>query len=196
MPTLGALPREPAVPVNPQLVHSAAATASIPLLRSQAITLGHDRYAARGATVLVARDRRLKRGQPRESAVPGIETTYAALVLGLSSVNNAESDPIYIWDSSHCNMESKWSVRNITPGAIAASAVLARFAASTDAAFQPVGKTINIEYQHDFEYYLKYFHKGLRNKAPSVLDIFKQWDTVFYQDLSEFPKQVSKAGSY
>ncbi|KIJ34788.1 hypothetical protein M422DRAFT_181658, partial [Sphaerobolus stellatus SS14] len=55
-----------------------------------------------------------------------------------------------------------------------------RFAASEDKSFQPCRSHTKIDYQEDFEFYLKYLHEGLHSKAPSVLDIIKTWNQVFY----------------
>ncbi|GJJ14428.1 hypothetical protein Clacol_008692 [Clathrus columnatus] len=57
---------------------------------------------------------------------PILMRTYAALLLGPSSVKNTKGDQIFIRDSSHCNMESLWKVRRLTPGAIAMTAILVR----------------------------------------------------------------------
>lgn len=60
----------------------------------------------------------------------------------------------------------------------------ARFAASTDPAFKAVGGHTKIQYQLDYEFYLKYLHDGLQRESPSVLEIFKEWNAVFYGNVS------------
>ncbi|KIJ29755.1 hypothetical protein M422DRAFT_268792 [Sphaerobolus stellatus SS14] len=95
---------------------------------------------------------------------PILMRTYTALVLGPSSVKDAKGDEIFVRKESHYNIESLWGIRSITPAAIAASAVLARFSASNDQAFQPIGAVTKIDYQSDFEFYFKYLSEGVRAK--------------------------------
>ncbi|GJJ06609.1 hypothetical protein Clacol_000802 [Clathrus columnatus] len=89
-------------------------------------------------------------------------------------------------------MESLWKVRRLTPGAIAMTAILARFSASSDLAFRPTGITTEIEYQEDYRIYLEYLSEGLRLKKPSVLAIFQQWNDIFYSNQSDLPQRASK----
>lgn len=56
----------------------------------------------------------------------------------------------------------------------------ARFAASEDHCFQPVGSQTKIPYQEDYEFYFRYLHEGLQARSPSVLDIFDTWNAIFY----------------
>ncbi|KIJ30359.1 hypothetical protein M422DRAFT_53773 [Sphaerobolus stellatus SS14] len=69
-----------------------------------------------------------------------------------------------------------------------------RFAASEDKSFQPCGSHTKIDYQEDFEFYLKYLHEGLHSKAPSVLDIIKTWNQVFYPKKPDVPKNITSSG--
>ncbi|KIJ28810.1 hypothetical protein M422DRAFT_88393, partial [Sphaerobolus stellatus SS14] len=107
---------------------------------------------------------------------PILIRTYAALMLGPSSVKKAKGSDLYVRDTSHCNLELIWGVRSVTPASIAASAILARFSASADNSFQPVGSVTGIAYQQDFEFYLKYLCEGLRTKKPSVISLFEEWN--------------------
>ncbi|KAF8524065.1 hypothetical protein BU17DRAFT_10251, partial [Hysterangium stoloniferum] len=52
--------------------------------------------------------------------------------------------------------ESKWGISEITPGAIAATAICARFALSHDAHFQRQGSATHIDYEEDFYTYLEF----------------------------------------
>ncbi|KIJ48772.1 hypothetical protein M422DRAFT_161927, partial [Sphaerobolus stellatus SS14] len=104
---------------------------------------------------------------------------YSALMRGIRSIEDPSEGDVTT-HNSHQTVESKWGVRRITPGAIAMATVYARFTASEDMTFQPVGSETKIDYQSDFEYYLKYLHKGLQSKSPSVIDIFTTWNKEFY----------------
>ncbi|KIJ45448.1 hypothetical protein M422DRAFT_87290, partial [Sphaerobolus stellatus SS14] len=73
---------------------------------------------------------------------------------------------------SHQTVELKWGIWCIMPGAIAMATVYAHFTASEDMTFQPVESETKIDYQSDFKNYLKYLHKGLQSKSPSVINIF------------------------
>ncbi|KIJ31649.1 hypothetical protein M422DRAFT_266679 [Sphaerobolus stellatus SS14] len=124
---------------------------------------------------------------------PILMRTYAALVLGPSSVKDAKGDEIFVRKESHYNIESLWGIRSITPAAIAASAVLARFSASNDQAFQPIGAVTKIDYQSDFEFYFKYLSEGVRAKKPSVVKIIENWNEVFYSNFPTLSMSISQS---
>ena len=89
-------------------------------------------------------------------------------------------------------------IYNITPGAIAACAILvrsctsynlpiwpstkARWALSADDTLHEVGSNTGIRYFNDFEEYLTLLETGLRQKKKSVLNIIKQWDEKIFPD--------------
>jgi len=105
--------------------------------------------------------------------------TYSALVRGVKSIRDLDQGK-YTKETSHSTVDKQWGIRAITPGAIAAATVYARFAASEDDQFQPTGSKTHIPYQSDYEYYLKYLYEGLQSKARSVLSIFEIWNREFY----------------
>jgi hypothetical protein len=53
-----------------------------------------------------------------------------------------------------------------------------------------VGPTTQIEYQSNFEYYLKYLCEGLRTKSPPVVKLFEEWNSTFYPNVSVISKQI------
>ncbi|KZT29210.1 hypothetical protein NEOLEDRAFT_1057477 [Neolentinus lepideus HHB14362 ss-1] len=78
------------------------------------------------------------------------------------------------------NMELRLGLKNTTPGAIAATAVSARWALSADEKFQSRGAITGINYKAAFEEYLHYLMTGLWNKKASVMNIFRVWDTTLF----------------
>ncbi|KIJ48584.1 hypothetical protein M422DRAFT_120163, partial [Sphaerobolus stellatus SS14] len=108
---------------------------------------------------------------------------YSALVRGMGSIQDLMEGNV-TKRQAHSTVESQWGVHRITPGAIAMAAIYARFAASEDKTFQPIGAETKIDYQGDFEYYLEYLHDGLHSKAPSVIELFAIWNKEFYPDHS------------
>ncbi|KIJ23335.1 hypothetical protein M422DRAFT_90756, partial [Sphaerobolus stellatus SS14] len=56
----------------------------------------------------------------------------------------------------------------------------ARYTLSVDMQLQPVGSSTNIHYQDDFEYYLKYLHKGVQTEDRHIMAIFRTWNEHFY----------------
>ncbi|KAF8584134.1 hypothetical protein K439DRAFT_1346778 [Ramaria rubella] len=99
---------------------------------------------------------------------PILFQTYSALVHGPSSVKGSRS-----------TLEV-WGVDAITPSAIAAAAIFARFALLADIQLQPTGTSTCIPYQQNFKHYLKYLTDGLLKKKASVIVIFRSWNQEFY----------------
>ncbi|KIJ54947.1 hypothetical protein M422DRAFT_24811 [Sphaerobolus stellatus SS14] len=126
---------------------------------------------------------------------PILMRTYAALLIGPSSIKKAKGDKNYVRNGSHHSVESLWGVRCVTPAVIAASAILARFSASADSSFQPTGAITQITYQKDYEFYLKYLSEGLRANNRAVIGIFEEWNKIFYSDIPELPKQTSPSST-
>ncbi|KIJ43727.1 hypothetical protein M422DRAFT_140968, partial [Sphaerobolus stellatus SS14] len=108
---------------------------------------------------------------------------YSALVRGLGSIQDIQEGELTN-SSSHYTVESAWGVRKITPAAIAMVSIFTWFAASEDKKFQPIGSHIKINYQEDYEFYLKYLLEGLQSKSPSVLNIMDTWNQMLYPDKS------------
>ncbi|TFK47053.1 hypothetical protein OE88DRAFT_1739078 [Heliocybe sulcata] len=77
-------------------------------------------------------------------------------------------------------MELRHGIKNITPGAIAASAVLTHWALSADDQLQASGAVTGIDYAAAFEQYLQYLMKGLWDRKPSVEKIIREWDAVLF----------------
>ncbi|KAF8575049.1 hypothetical protein K439DRAFT_1623879 [Ramaria rubella] len=76
-----------------------------------------------------------------------------------------------------------WELKEVTPGAIAASAVFtmsqARFALSNDLSFQRQGSTSG-NYKVDFHTYLKYLINGRTQNQHSIKQIFSVWNNYFF----------------
>jgi len=77
-------------------------------------------------------------------------------------------------------MARKHGIRNITPGAIAGSVILSRWALSSDDFLQSVGNNTGINYARDFEEYLEILVRGLQKKKRSILNVFREWDRVVF----------------
>jgi hypothetical protein len=94
-------------------------------------------------------------------------------------------------------MYKLWGLTHITPGAIAASAMLvrrhhrlrydglltnrqSRWAPSQDDFLQDRGLNTGIKWHSEFESYLKYLLQGLQQHKASVLNIFRVWDDMFF----------------
>ncbi|KAF8582963.1 hypothetical protein K439DRAFT_1617877 [Ramaria rubella] len=73
-----------------------------------------------------------------------------------------------------------WGLMEITPGAIAASAILVRFALSEEISLQPQGSMTKINYEADFHLYLKFLISGLAGGKKTVKKIFCVWNDFFF----------------
>ncbi|KAF8581180.1 hypothetical protein K439DRAFT_1619249 [Ramaria rubella] len=73
-----------------------------------------------------------------------------------------------------------WELKEVTPGAIAASTVFACFALSNDLSFQCQGSTSGIDYEADFNTYLKYLISGRTQNQHSIKQIFSIWNNYFF----------------
>ncbi|KAJ7621707.1 hypothetical protein DFH06DRAFT_1482251 [Mycena polygramma] len=78
-----------------------------------------------------------------------------------------------------------WGLKRTTPGMIAAAAIWLRWIFSVDNEFLPTGDTSNIDWQKDFEHYLQLLTEGLAKKKPSILHVFRVWDSKFYPNSDE-----------
>ncbi|KAF8523302.1 hypothetical protein BU17DRAFT_85998 [Hysterangium stoloniferum] len=87
---------------------------------------------------------------------------YKAIIHGPGSLDQ----PNNVWELK----ESKWGISEITPGAIAVTAICARFALSHDAHFQRQGSTTHIDYEEDFYTYLEFLsvNNGIVKKILNV----------------------------
>ena len=65
----------------------------------------------------------------------------------------------------------------------------ARYTLSEDSELRPKGPHTMINYQHDYKTYLQYLHLGLTNRKEKVLEIFDEWNQLF------FPEPGSDANS-
>ncbi|KAF8576360.1 hypothetical protein K439DRAFT_1367411 [Ramaria rubella] len=74
-----------------------------------------------------------------------------------------------------------WELKEVTPGAIAASAVFARFSLSNDLSFQCQGSASGINYEADFNTYLKSLISGHTQNQHSIKQIFSIWNNYFSQ---------------
>ncbi|KAJ7793339.1 hypothetical protein B0H14DRAFT_3498202 [Mycena olivaceomarginata] len=65
----------------------------------------------------------------------------------------------------------------------AAIALPARWGASTDIKLTPHSAQMGINWQGDFEKYIKYLQNGLDKHKGSVLRIFREWDEIFFPEM-------------
>jgi len=91
-----------------------------------------------------------------------------------------------------------WDLMEVTPGAIAASAIYVSlflmifgllldltavqvcFSLSSDVALQRQGKSTKIDYEGDFNIYLRYLITGQSENKPSIHKIFDIWNDYFF----------------
>ncbi|KAJ7166716.1 hypothetical protein C8R46DRAFT_1095149 [Mycena filopes] len=78
------------------------------------------------------------------------------------------------------NMELSHGIDHGEAGAIAASCTLAIWGKSLDVQLKACGDTTNIDYEARFEEYLAILLTGLRNKTPSILHVFSEWDRIVF----------------
>ncbi|KAF8577041.1 hypothetical protein K439DRAFT_1622388 [Ramaria rubella] len=98
-------------------------------------------------------------------------------------------------------MDIIWDLKEVTPGAIEASAIFisdqscfqACFALSNDSALQRQGSSSKIDYEADFNIYLKYLISGLPDNRQLVKKIFHTW--IFFPSTAkvEVPMGVAPA---
>ncbi|KAF8580557.1 hypothetical protein K439DRAFT_1619672 [Ramaria rubella] len=73
-----------------------------------------------------------------------------------------------------------WELKEVMLGAIAASAVFAHFALSNNLSFQHQGSASGIDYEVDFNIYLKYLISSHTQNQHSVKQIFSIWNNYFF----------------
>ncbi|TFY59987.1 hypothetical protein EVG20_g7587 [Dentipellis fragilis] len=108
---------------------------------------------------------------------PKLLKVFAVLVLGPSALNDAGT----YYARAH-TVYKLWKLRRTTAGAIATSAILARFILSADANLEANGRETRIHYQDDFNSYVEYLLTGLNQRDPSVLGIFEKWNKAFFSE--------------
>ncbi|KAF8149893.1 hypothetical protein B0H34DRAFT_731613 [Crassisporium funariophilum] len=77
-------------------------------------------------------------------------------------------------------MEVIHGIRNITPGAIATTAMLAIWCLSGDDSLQQRGATTGINYMALYEDYLKLIASGLHRDRAEFINVIQQWDEVVF----------------
>ncbi|KAJ7315125.1 hypothetical protein DFH08DRAFT_972163 [Mycena albidolilacea] len=113
---------------------------------------------------------------------PVLMRLYAALIRGpnaavvMLSSGGGEISTIPKTD----NMERIHPIVRTEPGAIAASSVLAIWGKSMDVCLHPRGDHTNTDYAARFDEYLGILTAGLRNKSPSILHVFSEWDRILF----------------
>jgi len=94
---------------------------------------------------------------------------------------NPDAEPVVVAPSgSNDDMTAILDLCEVTPHAIALTAVLAVWALSADNCLRPNGQITAIDYERRFERYLELLLHGLEKKDPAVLNIFKVWNEVLY----------------
>ncbi|KAF8523995.1 hypothetical protein JB92DRAFT_2827153 [Gautieria morchelliformis] len=93
--------------------------------------------------------------------------------------------------SGSMTMDVIWELTEVTPGAIAAAATFARFALSHDGAFQCQGAATKINYEGDFNIYLRYLVSGCEENKRSVKRILRIWNDYFFPATSTFDTMVA-----
>ncbi|KAJ7126478.1 hypothetical protein C8R43DRAFT_1135059 [Mycena crocata] len=109
---------------------------------------------------------------------------FVALIRGVSGASamlkNDDSDTEITIPRTD-NMEHIHQIDHTEPGAIAASSVLVcDLGKSTDTCLRAQGDTTNIDYEGLFDEYLDILTTGLRNKTPSILHVFEEWDRIVF----------------
>ncbi|KAA1475266.1 hypothetical protein DENSPDRAFT_825707 [Dentipellis sp. KUC8613] len=106
---------------------------------------------------------------------PKLLKVFAVVVLGPSALNDAGA-----YHARSHTVYKLWKLRRITAGAIATSAILARFILSADSILESKGHETRIHYEDDFNSYVEYLLTGLTQRDPSVLGIFETWNKAFF----------------
>ncbi|KAF7331234.1 hypothetical protein MKEN_00000300 [Mycena kentingensis (nom. inval.)] len=96
---------------------------------------------------------------------------------------NPDVEPVVVVPpGSNDDMAAILDLREITPHAIALTAVLVVWGVSRDDCLKPQGVLSGIDYEARFERYLKFLVRGLEKKDAAVLNIFKVWNEVLYSN--------------
>ncbi|KAJ7687307.1 hypothetical protein B0H14DRAFT_3534119 [Mycena olivaceomarginata] len=104
---------------------------------------------------------------------------YAALIRGpdaAATTLNPEKGAIQKND----NMERIHGIDHMEPGAIAGACVLTIWGKSADKCLHAIGDHTGIDYKARFDEYLDLLTSGLRNKVPSILRVFSEWDHTLF----------------
>ncbi|KAJ6469089.1 hypothetical protein DFH09DRAFT_955340, partial [Mycena vulgaris] len=75
-----------------------------------------------------------------------------------------------------------WALQHCTPGSIAGTATFARWAASADANLSACVAQTGIDWHSDLEKYIQYLRSGLDKRKASVLNLFREWDELFFPE--------------
>ncbi|QRV94456.1 hypothetical protein RhiJN_22474 [Ceratobasidium sp. AG-Ba] len=117
---------------------------------------------------------------------PYIKKTFRAFMFGPSSINTTSEG---YKAGGNDVLARVLRVRTITVGAIAAAAILTRWAISPDAQFQPVGATTGIQWFSDFRGYKKLIGEALEYERKVFEDsgesgpyssLVDEWNTEFF----------------
>ncbi|KAJ7639764.1 hypothetical protein DFH06DRAFT_1217792 [Mycena polygramma] len=113
---------------------------------------------------------------------PMLFIVHATITLGAASAAMMKANRPMPKVQSVANL---WGLRRTTPGMIAAAAIWLRWIFSVDEEFLPSGGMSGIDWQKDFEYYLQLLTEGLAKKKPSIMNVFREWDSKFYPNSDE-----------
>ncbi|KIJ58810.1 hypothetical protein HYDPIDRAFT_171095 [Hydnomerulius pinastri MD-312] len=111
---------------------------------------------------------------------PKLMKVLSGIIRGANSVVAMSQDLPSTSGKNTETLDVIWGLDHTTPGMIAAAAVLTRWVASPDNCLKEHGSESGIRWIDDFEDYLDYLIKGLRERKSSVLNIFKEWDRVLF----------------
>ncbi|THU98553.1 hypothetical protein K435DRAFT_565467, partial [Dendrothele bispora CBS 962.96] len=103
---------------------------------------------------------------------------FAAIFFGTSAVAAIRADKLV--GRGKETVAGIWSMTHTTPGAIAMCAVMIRWSLSEDVLLQELGKHTKIDWQNDFESYLKFLLNGIKGRKQAVVMLFRKYDKIFF----------------
>ncbi|EJD36748.1 hypothetical protein AURDEDRAFT_188282 [Auricularia subglabra TFB-10046 SS5] len=77
-------------------------------------------------------------------------------------------------------MQEKHHITFTTPGAVAFCLILGRWVVSADDKLKSTGAQTTIDWQADFNDYLKILQQGLDSRSPTIRALFRDWDRLVF----------------
>ncbi|CAE6492647.1 unnamed protein product [Rhizoctonia solani] len=118
------------------------------------------------------------------------KVVFGACLFGPSAASNTPSEH----RGGPKVLATKLGIKTVTPGAIAAAAVLTRWCISPDVEFQEVGPTMHIKWHSDYQQYKKLIHEGLRIERARYdsgegvgpyTKLIAEWNSEFFPETRE-----------